>query len=369
MRYLALLCAVCACTSVAHPTKSDSYIAPAASFPTLVQSSWTAWTTSQPHYTNGTAFLGSSSTESIQATTSSCYKPVPSQFRLFPLTAATPAPSASPRACPEVQYKFSTSSGATDKANAVRDAYVRSWNQYGQYCFGQDSLFITNKTCTNDFGGWGVTIVDSLDTAIIMNLTDIVESQLAHIVSIDFTISNAPQPVSAFETTIRYLGGLLSGYDLLTSTYAAIYDQTQVDALLTQAVILADQLNFRFDTPTGLPAESLYWGNKTYPTDNLVNSINNQTYNASNAAVCGTIILEYYRLSDLTGNAKYRALADRAEQYLVDYGSEYQPAYGNLVGSQLDIDRGNYLTYDFGWKAGIDSFWEVSAEIPSTSSD
>lgn len=253
-------------------------------------------------------------------------------------------------------------SGDITRANAVVDAYVRSWNQYAQYCFGYDSIFVVNNTCINDFGGWGVTIVDGMDTAILMNLTDIVTAQLAHVAAIDFTTSDGKQPVSAFETTIRYLGGLLSSYDILKSGYVepGTYNEEHVEALLQQATILADQLQPRFDTPTGLPAESLFWNNKTYPTDTFVNDINNVTYNSSNAAVCGTIILEYYRLSDLTGDPSYRETADRAEQYLVTFG-DYQPAYPYLVGSAVGLDNGEYLTYDFGWKAGIDSFLEVQA--------
>lgn len=315
-----------------------------------------------PRYTNGTAYPGSSSSYTILATgTSTCSRVVPSKSRYYPLPTAASTVKQD-QSCPSVQAVFQGVGGDDDKANAVKNAYVRSWNQYSEYCFGQDSFFTNNKTCANDFGGWGVTIVDALDTAIIMNLTDIVAVQLAHIASIDFTTSSAPQPVSAFETTIRYLGGLLSAYDLLTGGFVpnGTYDQSQIDELLQQAVVLASQLNYRFNTPTGLPAESLFWNNKTYPTNNLVNSINNQTYNASNVAVCGTFILEYYRLSDLTGDLSYREIADRATEYLINFGDEYDPVFGNLVGSQLDIDTGDYITYDFGWKAGIDSFYEVS---------
>lgn len=38
-----------------------------------------------------------------------------------------------------------------------------------------------------------------------------------------------------------------------------------------------------------------------------------------------------------------------------------------LIGSELDIDTGNYLTYDFGWHAGIDSFFEVSTDFHQAS--
>lgn len=63
--------------------------------------------------------------------------------------------------------------------------------------------------------GWGATAVDALSTAIIMNLADPVNDILKHIRTVDFTKSRTKQTVSLFETTIRYLGGMLSAYDLL----------------------------------------------------------------------------------------------------------------------------------------------------------
>ena len=49
--------------------------------------------------------------------------------------------------------------------------------------------------------------------------------------------------------------------------------------------------------------------------------------------------------------------AERAEGNLINpYPA---PIWPGLIGSELDVDSGNYLTYDFGWHAGIDSFLEV----------
>jgi mannosyl-oligosaccharide alpha-1,2-mannosidase len=57
-----------------------------------------------------------------------------------------------------------------------------------------------------------VTVVDALDTAIIMNSLNIVQPMLDHIASIDFTTTaQKGYGISLFETNIRYLGGLLSG--------------------------------------------------------------------------------------------------------------------------------------------------------------
>jgi mannosyl-oligosaccharide alpha-1,2-mannosidase len=46
---------------------------------------------------------------------------------------------------------------------------------------------IMDNTCQDDLFGWGATIVDGIDTAIVMNLTSIVTKQLAHIAQTDFT--------------------------------------------------------------------------------------------------------------------------------------------------------------------------------------
>lgn len=68
--------------------------------------------------------------------------------------------------------------------------------------------------------GWGASIVDAMTTAILMRQNDAVYKQLEYIATVDFT--KTPDTVSLFETTIRYLGGLISGYDLLTGPYADI---------------------------------------------------------------------------------------------------------------------------------------------------
>lgn len=51
--------------------------------------------------------------------------------------------------------------------------------------------------------------MDALGTAIIMGLDDIVEDILDYIPTIDY--GKTDTEVSLFETTIRYLGGMLSG--------------------------------------------------------------------------------------------------------------------------------------------------------------
>jgi mannosyl-oligosaccharide alpha-1,2-mannosidase len=64
--------------------------------------------------------------------------------------------------------------------------------------------------------GWGASAADALSTAIIMGEKEIVHQILDYVPTINWAVSADDELVSLFETTIRYLGGLLSGYDLLT---------------------------------------------------------------------------------------------------------------------------------------------------------
>ena len=57
--------------------------------------------------------------------------------------------------------------------------------------------------------GWGASAVDALSTALVMGNWQVVDQIVDYIPSIDF--DKAKGEVSLFETTIRYLGGLISG--------------------------------------------------------------------------------------------------------------------------------------------------------------
>ena len=116
-----------------------------------------------------------------------------SSMEFSPTASLTTSPpsSASPSSsgpCKSIQYPFPPGTNANDsRAQAVIDAYVRTWDAYAEYAFGNDQLQPLNRSFTNPWNHWGVTIVDGMDTAIVMNLTDIVTQQLAFIPTIDFT--------------------------------------------------------------------------------------------------------------------------------------------------------------------------------------
>lgn len=57
--------------------------------------------------------------------------------------------------------------------------------------------------------GWGASAVDALSTALVMQIPEIVDTILEFIPTINFDKTDTE--VSLFETTIRYIGGMLSG--------------------------------------------------------------------------------------------------------------------------------------------------------------
>lgn len=172
---------------------------------------------------------------------------------------------------------------------------------------------------------------------------------LEFVPTIDFTTTvEVNEDISLFETNIRYLGGLISGYDLLKGPYADLVDDAKlVDNLLAQAVSLADTLSFAFDTPSGIPDPVLVLNPEPRRNGSTSNNI----------AECGTLVLEWTRLSDLTGDDKYAKLAQKAQDYLISPNKEGEPFPG-LTGTFVSIEDGKFIDAKGGWGGYTDSFYE-----------
>lgn len=109
------------------------------------------------------------------------------------------------------------------RAQAVRDAFIFAWNGYNQYAFPNDELHSVSNSYGNSRNGWGASAVDALSTACVMRIPEIVNQIVNYIPTIDYSQSRpADEQVSLFETTIRYLGGMLAGYDLLKGPLAGL---------------------------------------------------------------------------------------------------------------------------------------------------
>lgn len=238
-----------------------------------------------------------------------------------------------------------------ERAEAVIAQFRFAWNGYRQYAFPHDDLRPQNNSFSDSRNGWGLTAIDGLDTAIIMEQKDIVDDILRFVPTIDFIKNNSPDPTSTslFETTIRYLGGLLSSYDLLKGPFNGLASNgDDVDALLTQAKSLADTLKFAFDTTTGIPVNLVYIDNQSFaeqPQDGQY---------VAGLAEFGTLVLEWQHLSDLSGDPSYGELAQRAEAYYFNA----QQVWPGLTGGQYSVNTGAVVDESGGWIGGSDSAYE-----------
>lgn len=150
----------------------------------------------------------------------------------------------------------------------------------------KDALKPISGGYEDQFSGWAATLVDSLDTLWIMGMRDEFYEAVEAVATIDFGQSTTPT-VNTFETCIRYLGGLIAAHDL-----------SGHEALLAKAIEVGDLLYAGFNTNNGMPVDFITIEDLKVGKELLVE---NQVVSAGP----GTMTLEFSRLSQITGDAKY----------------------------------------------------------------
>jgi mannosyl-oligosaccharide alpha-1,2-mannosidase len=183
-----------------------------------------------------------------------------------------------------------------DRREEVRREFVHAWSAYKKYAWGMDDLHPLSRKGSNGYG-LGLTLIDALDTIIIMDLDKDYEECKKWIKNLDVKNSLSVD-VNVFEVTIRVIGGLMSGYYL-----------KKEKLFLEKALMIADALIVAFDTTTGIPKSSV----------NLVTGhASNPSWLGSSTSLseAGTIQLEWQTLSRASGNTKYAEKADRASEAL-----------------------------------------------------
>ena len=167
---------------------------------------------------------------------------------------------------------------------------------FAAWFFG-DELTPLSGASRNPFGGWGATLVDSLDSLYIMGMHSEFETAVAAAVNISFETSAAAE-VNVFETTIRYLGGFLAAYDLSGDP-----------RLLKKAREAGDMLYAAFDTPNRMPITR--W--------DFARAAAGEPQQADEwvlLAEIGSLGLEFARLSLLTGDPRWFDAAERITEAL-----------------------------------------------------
>ena len=217
------------------------------------------------------------------------YFPIGENHLINPISSYIPLPT-STRPLPRIQYEFGLENKAARaerlaRLEIIKEAMQHSWSNYREKAWMKDELTPVTGGWRTTFGSWALTLVDALDTLWIMGMKDEFEEAVRAVATIDF--STATQlPINVFETTIRYLGGLLGAYDVSNGRYPI---------LLEKAKKLGDMLYEAFDTQNHMPVTK--WS-RIGPG---IESPHAQTL----VAELGTLSLEFTRLSQLTGDPRY----------------------------------------------------------------
>ncbi|KJH50455.1 glycosyl hydrolase family 47 [Dictyocaulus viviparus] len=174
----------------------------------------------------------------------------------------------------------------------VVEMMLHAWTGYKNYSWGANELRPISMTSNTQaiFGGpkMPATIVDAADTLWIMGLRNEYEEARDYIKN-DFNMSLATGSASVFETTIRFVGGLLSLYALTGEIFYIDKARNVAEALLPA-----------FTTPTGIPKSIVHMETKSasnYPWADGGSSILSEI---------GSLHLEFTYLSHITGAAIFR---------------------------------------------------------------
>ena len=211
----------------------------------------------------------------------------------YPVTSIRALPTGKPTKFPPLQFDFPPESSDAKKTRLERQAAIKAslqhtWNSYKAYAWMKDELAPVKAGSHTSFGGWAATLIDSLDTLWIMGMEDEFEEAVAALDEIDFNVSDS-DVLSLFETTIRYLGGLLGAYDISNERYPK---------LMKKAIDLGEMLYRAFDTPNRMPIP--YWHFKAGDA-----KVEGESSDRMLLADLGSLSMEFTRLSQLTGNSKY----------------------------------------------------------------
>eukprot|EP01137_Pigoraptor_chileana_P020736 Opistho-2@83502 len=232
------------------------------------------------------------------------------------------------------RYQFKPIRPSQDRRRAVRDAFLHAWRGYRQYAWGHDEIQPRTNGTNDSWGHFAVTMIDSLDTLIIMGLSSELEEAQELLATIRFCESDAP--MSFFETTIRHLGGLLSAYELSREHF-----------YLEKAIELADCLLPAFNTKTGIP----------YHTIVLKTGVGkNPTWSGGSSllAEAGSVQLEFKYLSAVSGNQKYARAAERALDAIAGASRRIPGLYPLYISPE----SGSFTNDHVSFGAMGDSFYE-----------
>ncbi|KAF7537367.1 hypothetical protein G7Z17_g12863 [Cylindrodendrum hubeiense] len=178
-----------------------------------------------------------------------------------------------------------------EKRSDIKRAFVQTWDSYEKHAWGRDELKPLSMKGHDSLGGWAASMIDALDTLWLMDMKPEFNRAASYVGRLDWDNSTS-ESCNLFETNIRYLGGLLSAYELSSE-----------GVLLSKAIEIGDLLYAAFDNYEHMPPHTI-----TFHDLKLGRGHPEQK---QSSAGLGSMSLEFTKLTQLTGNPKYYDGIDR----------------------------------------------------------
>ncbi|GAV66442.1 Glyco_hydro_47 domain-containing protein [Cephalotus follicularis] len=234
----------------------------------------------------------------------------------------------------------------------VKEAFIHAWTGYKKYAMGYDELMPLSHQGVDGLGGLGATVVDALDTAMIMGLDEVVSEAGSWIEThLSDRISQKGQ-VNLFETTIRVLGGLLSAYHLSGGEQGTNLTQKGPKPVvyLETAKDLADRLLSAFtSSPTSIPFSDVILHDS---------SAHLAPDGQSSTSEVSTLQLEFNYLSIVSGDPKYTVEAMKVLEHM-----KTLPKVEGLVPIYISPHSGQFSGENIRLGSRGDSYYEYLIKV------
>uniref|UniRef100_A0A5B7A9F7 alpha-1,2-Mannosidase n=1 Tax=Davidia involucrata TaxID=16924 RepID=A0A5B7A9F7_DAVIN len=271
-------------------------------------------------------------------------------------------PRLPPRLSPSEMGRSNNSIHEPEKLNAeskwvarqqsIKKAFIHAWSGYKRNAMGYDELMPLSQRGVDGLGGLGATVVDALDTAMIMGIDEVVSEASSWIeTQLPDRISQKGQ-VNLFETTIRVVGGLLSAYHLSGGDQGknTIHKGPKPIVYLENARNLADHLLTAFtSSPTAIPfSDVILHERSAHPAPDGLSS----------TSEVSTLQLEFNYLSSLTGDPKYSSESMKVLEHL-----KTLPKVEGLVPIYISPHSGEFSGENIRLGSRGDSYYEYLIKV------
>ncbi|XP_017026834.1 mannosyl-oligosaccharide alpha-1,2-mannosidase IA [Drosophila kikkawai] len=212
----------------------------------------------------------------------------------------------------------------------IKEMMLHAWRNYARFTWGTNEFRPITRRVNfgSEFGHHklGSTIIESMDTLYVMGLYKELNRSREWIRK-SFTLDRVDETLSIFELTSRMLGPMLT-------MYALTGDQLYRD----KAIHIADKILPAFQTATGIPRRFVVPNDDQFRKRSLTD--------IARISEFGALHLEFFYLSEITGNPVYKDSVDGIRRLLADmnkpnglYPNSFCTKYGRWENSRCSINR------------------------------